>query len=292
MKITITASRKDDILKRKAEYEAKKAEYDKRHDEARSRLYRDEATALRPVKQFLESQLKQFDALEFEVDVRRGYNWGRGDIEYDFAEVYIRCNEHSKFEDSSALSWSFDVGLDSNGEVTRKSSSWSGLKATTIDQMKSLRQTVEALDFLNEVNWDRLIRIDLPKYGDYYDFEDRAPKGEDWATQLKEAELEELIGTDNIVEIYNWDNSPVSGRVAYIQILKETPSQYFVKVFDSWTIDNYILSGNDVQVGVQQLQRRIDDTWNNVRVRKGNIRLIEPTVTYSLNELLSRAEEV
>jgi len=289
LKITkITASKKDDILKRKAQYDADKAAYDARYKEHQSALREAERKVLDPIQKFLESQLRQFDALDFDIDVRRGYNWGKGDKEYEFAEVYIRCNEHSKFEDSSALSWSYDIGLDSNGEVTRKSSSWSGLKATTVDQMKSLRQTVDALEFLNEVNWNTIIKVDMPKYSDYK-LDEAAPKGEDWRAQLQEAELEELIGTRNIIKIYNWNTSPVSGKFAYIQVLKETPAQYLVKVIDSWTID-YVINGDET--GVTMLKNRLKDTWNVVRAKKGNISLADPATIYNLDDLLNSEAEV
>ena len=182
-----------------------------------------------------------------------------------------QSNEHNKFDDDSALSWSYEVKLDSDGNVVRESSSWSGLKATTEEQMRSLRQTVSALDFLNDVDWDELIKVNMPDYSDYYNPEDKAPEREDFESQLKQAELEEIVGQDAYVKVKNWGEScPYRGDV-YLKILKETPSMYQAVVIPAYLIDDYDRNPESYLESVRQYSN-----YTPYRVRKSSIRLTNP----------------
>ena len=165
MKITasrITAGKREDILKRKAEYEAKRAEYEADRAERVHKFGMAEYDVINPIKERLESDLSIFNLLQFVVRVERHYG-GKG------VRVRIECNENRKFDDSSALAWSYDVRLTDDGDVKRESSSWSGMKAVTPEQVNSLKQTVAAVEYLLYVDWASLINVTMPKYKHYYD---------------------------------------------------------------------------------------------------------------------------
>ena len=263
----ITASKKDEILQRKAKYEADRAAYDERQQGYAQAYRQAENEVLNPIREYLERKLSRFDALQFDITARRGWNMHN----HEGADVYIRCNEHNKFDDDSALSWSYEVKLDSDGNVVRESSSWSGLKATTEEQMRSLRQTVSALDFLNDVDWDELIKVNMPDYSDYYNPEDKAPEREDFESQLKQAELEEIVGQDAYVKVKNWGEScPYRGDV-YLKILKETPSMYQAVVIPAYLIDDYDRNPESYLESVRQYSN-----YTPYRVRKSSIRLTNP----------------
>ena len=269
----ITANRKDDILKRKAQYESDVAAYRSRQADRRSALHKAELAKTEPIRQYLEKKLSRYSALQFDIQCDRAFfsDTGNG------VRVWIRCNEHNKFADDSALSWSYDVDLDANGEVKRETSSWSGLSATTEAQMTSLRQTVSALETLNDIDWDELVLVEMPKYSDYFDPDDKEPEREDWDTQLKEAELEEIIGQNKYIKVYSWGEScPYRGKYVWLQIVKETPAMYIAKVVDDWTMQK-------IQSGSQELKNSLYDYT--YRVRKSSIQLANPIEVVDIDNL-------
>lgn len=226
----IVASRKDEILKRKAQWEADNAAYEERENNSRRRYREAELAITQPVEDELTSALSRYSALKFDVTVDSA-RWG-----LDGLSVRIRCNENNKFDDDVALAWSWEASLTEEGEVIRESSSWSGLSATTEAQMKSLRQTVSALEYLNDLDWASILNKQMPKYEDYYDVNDRRPARENWDEQLVAAELDELVGTNKIVKVRNWGEScPFRGDV-WLQLLKETPSQYRCNILSDWDV--------------------------------------------------------
>lgn len=218
----ITATKREDILRRKAEYDAKRAAYEADHEE-RSRRYREAQYALTdPIKEKLTAELSKFPALSFDVSSDFMFN--------DHPRVRILCNEHNKFDDNVALSWSYNVELTDAGEVEKETSSWSGMKATTSEQLESLKQSVAALEYLLGVNWAELLNVTRPAYRDFQEGALEAPPREDFNTELALAELEEAVGKNVLVEVPNWEGSGLRGSSVYIQIEKETPSQYIVHV--------------------------------------------------------------
>lgn len=259
----ITASKKDDILKRKAKYEADKAAYDERQ-RGYSKAYRAaEKEILEPIRQYLEKKLSRYSDLSFEISVERG--WGL--FEENGVNVRIRCNERNANRDNVALKWSYDAKVDEDGEIVRETSSWSGLNATTEEQMRSLRQTVSALDFLNDLDWEDLIKVKMPDYYDYYDENDKAPTREDWDQQLQDAEFEEGIGTDKWFKVANWgETCPFYGPV-YVKIIKDSGSQYTVLPVSTWTMEDYTKGNLD--------KDKLENSSYPRRVRKSSLRLLQ-----------------
>lgn len=255
MKITsskITADRREDILKRKAEYEAKRAEYEADRDERSHKFEMAEYDVMNPIKQQLESDLSVFNLLQFVVRVERHYG-GKG------VRVRIECNENRKFDDSVALAWNYDVNLTKDGEVKRESSSWSGMSAVTPEQVASLKQTVEAVEYLLNLDWASLLDVTLPRYRDYYDGALSEPEKEDFDAELREAELEEYIGTDTLILVENFESSGWRGREVYVRLIRETPSQYVCNIFHPYELSSFKEQG-----------RKLADRYTQ-RVKKSNI---------------------
>lgn len=255
MKITsskITADRREDILKRKAEYEAKRAEYEADRDERARKFHMAEYDVMNPIKQQLESDLSVFDLLQFDVTVERYYG-GKN------VRVRIECDENRKFDDSTALAWSYDVSLTKDGEVKRESSSWSGMKAVTPEQVASLKQTVEAVEYLLNLDWASLLNVTLPRYRDYYDGALSEPEKEDFDAELREAELEEYIGTDTLILVDNFESSGWPGREVYVRLIRETPSQYICNIFHPYELTSFKEQG-----------RKLEERYTQ-RVKKSNI---------------------
>ena len=268
----ITSSRKDDILKRKAQYEADYAAYQERQ-KASDKAYREaEDAIINPIREYLERKLSRYSALKFEIDVRRGW-------EIRGVDIFIRCNERNKFDEDVALAWSYDVTLNKDGTVNRKSSSWSGLSATTEAQMNSLRQTVSALEWLNDVDWADLMDVTMPDYGDYYDRNDKRPERADFERELLEAELEELVGTDTLIKVHNWESSSYKGKYVWLKLLRETPSMYNAIIIGDWVMGGVLKGYEDHKA---QLRDALSREWNQIRVRKSSVKPVSPLETYDV----------
>lgn len=229
----ITCNRRDDIIKRRDEYEADYNARKQKHDEQYEQYRRAEYDVLHLVEEEVGAQLASFRSLQFDIRANRG-RWGSGGM-----SIYILCNENTKFSDDVALAWRYEVELDKAGDVTKESSSWSGLKATTEAQMQSLIETVEALKYLNSVDWATVLNKELPKYDDYVtEHEPSRRERPNFERELFEADLAEAVGTDAIVKGKAGPSSGYrQGVTIYYMIHKETPAQYAVSEYWGGQVD-------------------------------------------------------
>ena len=239
----ITCNRRDDILKQKYEYEAKRAERQARYDEQEQRFYQAENDITSMVEDEIRHQLSRFKALNFNVSVDRG-RWRTPGL-----RVRVECNENEKFDDNVALAWNYNANLNRNGEVEKETSSWSGLKATTADQLESLTETLEALKYLNSVDWATVLNKEMPEYKDYITEEDPSFDSDtpDFDRMLMEADIEECIGNPNILISGEAGSSSSfrTGRSVYYKILRETPKQYEVTEYYKPYVDEYMKTNDD-----------------------------------------------
>lgn len=243
----IICSRREDVLKRKAEYEAKMAEYQAKSDEAQHQSNVARAAITDPIEAEISRNLKIFNALDFNVTVEEDYHWKRGrynDSAIDEAPDYltalrvrIQCNENQK-RDQDALRWTYDARLDDEGNVLKETNSWSGLQATTPEQLTSLRQTLSALEYINSIDWAAMLEVRMPSYNQFYKDVPKRPDYVSFDSELRQADLEDAIGQDYWIKCDSWENSPYRGPV-YVKVIGETPSQFKVRVLDSWNVDNY-----------------------------------------------------
>lgn len=231
----ITETKRDDILKQKAEYEKtfkeRKDRYDKQYQDYNNAEY----SITSAVEEEIKNQLNKYRALTFDIRAQRNYGSDRG------VEIRIECNENNKFDDNVALSWNYKVSINNEGKVEKESSSWSGLKAVTEEQIESLEQTLEALKYLNKVDWKTVLNKELPKYADYVTERDPSYDKDkpNFDKMLMEADIEECIGKNVLLKGYGSINQRGYGiGEAYYMILKETPSQYQVVRIPGYVVNN------------------------------------------------------
>lgn len=256
----ITCNRRDDVIKRRDEYEADYAAKQERYKAQRESFYRAERDVTSLVEEELGAQLRTYPALQFDIRA------SRGDWDSDGMSIRIECNENNKFDDNVALSWSYNVELNKAGEVTKESSSWSGLKATTPAQLESLSQTLEALKYLNSVQWDVVLNKEMPKYEDY--FTESIPSRRDrpnFEQELVEADLEDAVGTNKLVRGKATNATGYRGEGYYL-LLKETPTQY-VTIF----IPDYYLSNMLSRNTLDNVISSVKDNWSSCRILKSKL---------------------
>ncbi len=95
-----------------------------------------------------------------------------------------------------ALNWSIRIEA-ADGEVKKESNSWSGLNATTKEYIDNLKENVDVLERINEIDWKSILFDDIPDIdeymsGDYFTKEDKEVENSLQA-ELEEAEEENAI---------------------------------------------------------------------------------------------------
>lgn len=244
----ITCSKRDDILKEREEYNKKKATYDEAAHNADMKRQQDEQAVFSKLQAYLDDNLtKKFPALEFDIDLRRGWTFSRSkESEYDNVDINIRVNDHKMSDPSSALSWDYEVKVD-DGEVKKETSSWSGMQAVTKDQLESLRQTLGALEWLSTVDWAPLIKDKLPDSMDYYhDLPDR-PEDRDFDKELFEEDIRDSFNTGIGFPGYQMTDNGYRGSQGYYFFYGETPTQYRYIFINAYYIKQ-ILNGDEVDL--------------------------------------------
>ena len=264
-KRTVTAGRREDIIKQRDEwdsqYKAARAKAEEEHDQFREAQY----AIIEPIQKELEANLSKFDKLKIRVRVDPfGSLLGRP------IQVHIDANENEKFEDTSALSWNFDVSLTSEGEVVKSTGSWSGLKATTPEQLDSLRDTLSALEYLNSLDWASIINKQMPNIKDYMKttVPNRSTRP-NFEQQLMEVDMEDLVGANKVVKVRNWEGSGYRGDYVWVQLVRETPAGYTIRVRGDW---------GDGEVRAW-LRRAIDQNFATQRMRKSSLKPVMPLQT-------------
>lgn len=240
----ITAGRREDLLKERDEYNAKRDASKKRHDEQKQAYYRAQHDVTNSIAEKVKSAIE--DCGLSDVDVRvdpygRFTSSGSAGV-----SISVRVNEFSKFEDKTALSWNYDVYLHEDGTPVKESSSWSGLKAVTAEQMSDLEATLKALQWLNSVDWTAMLKVKTPEYRDY--ISERVPedRNKEFDDQLLELDIEEAIGTNKLVQggpLPSVEDRWSRNQKYWYRIVKETPKRYTVEQYSTRYTDDEIREG-------------------------------------------------
>lgn len=219
----IYAGRREDILKRKEEYEADKSARQSRYDKQYAEYKNAYHGFVNGIKDIVRAAIGQ-TSLDLEITAEA----------YDGLRVCIRDENH-KFDEDYALSWSYEASLDRNGDVKRESSSWSGLNAVTDAALDNLKEIVRVLDRIKSIDWENILRQVGPEYADYVKendpkFDRDAP---DFDLELRLAEIEDTIGKDVALRGIDRSGKYYRFNVLY-QVVKESPAQYTVYEGTDW----------------------------------------------------------
>ena len=112
------------------------------------------------VRSNLEQVLPYSDLID--IRVSRDYDWGSG-VPYLSVKISYDLNKTK----NQSLAWSYSVGLDRDGNIKKESNSWSGLNAVTQEQLDDLEKSIEILKKLNIIDWESIVKTDVPSVGDY-----------------------------------------------------------------------------------------------------------------------------
>ena len=168
-----------------AEYDVKKNEHDAQIDNYRRIVKNIEDN----VRSNLEQVLPYSDLID--IYVSRDYNW-RSDTPYLSVKISYDLNKTK----NQSLAWSYSVGLDRDGNIKKESNSWSGLNAVTQEQLDDLEKSIEILKKLNIIDWESILKTDVPSVRDYVTTKTLPEK--DFTFEQFNADLEDFVGQDVI----------------------------------------------------------------------------------------------
>lgn len=246
----ITCTKRDDILKRKSEYEADRASRQSKYDAQYRKYLEEDRRREEKIRNDIIEAIGE-TSLDLTVDVS-----GRFEHKY---EIRV-SDEDDKFNEDKALSWDWKVYLDKTGDVKKESSSWSGMNAVTAKNLSNLKEIVRVLEILNNIDFKMILEeIRPPRYQDYVT--ENNPKYEtapDFDRELMEADIEDCIGTRK--GILGTGSKFYRGNV-YHFIQRETPSSY-----NMWDIPAYYVEKNDGSLS--DLFEKYNDAGSNYNMRK------------------------
>lgn len=162
----ITCSRLSDLIEKRDQLINQRQQNDAIAQDENKKYWDAIQSVLAPVQEYIDQQLSKFNLIQFDVD-----------LDYADYSGMVKCvitNENRKFDDATALAWTMRISVDiKTGEVKKESNSWSGLKSCTVAQVEYLKQCVGAIEFINNLDWFKLLNRQYPNYDDYHTKFDR-----------------------------------------------------------------------------------------------------------------------
>lgn len=229
----ITANRKDDLVKQKEAYQADRAARKARHDEQWNNWRTADYAARENIAGIIREKIGPV-SIDLQIQALP-HAWGGKSY-----QIHITSEENNVHGEDKALSWSWDAYLMSDGTVTKESSSWSGLQATTSAHLASLEETLRVLKLLNKMDWATILAeaaATVPDHDDYVTEPDPQYADKDvpnYDQLILEAEIEEGIG-QRIA--FLGQGSAFRGKSWYM-ILSETPKMYTVAEVGDYAIQD------------------------------------------------------
>lgn len=230
MKIKVNSSMRDYILKQKEEYEAQYNEQMSKYDE-QYKNYKDEYLKVAEgVKQSILDAIGS-TSLPIKIDTRCDFNDSIN------ARVYVDLDHNAS---NRSLAWNFDASIDAKtGDVIKETGSWSGLNATTPEQLDDLEECVRVIRTLNGLDWKAMLKENFPHYSDYVKVEKPSHRGSaQFDKMLFEADVEDCIGKNILLKGSADSNNGRKRGTAYYMITKSTPSMYEYIYVPSYELDN------------------------------------------------------
>lgn len=220
--VIITAARKDDLINQRNAYKQRESARSQKHEQEYQNYVNDQRAVIEPIRQEIEQNMKRFNRLESIVRMDTGYR----------SLLTIKVDVNQQRNSGSALSWTYEVGVQPDGSVVKETNSWSGLQATTPEELDSLQQTVDALKYLNSIDWGTMLTKaynSLPQYKNYVtEDEPDSDYGRNFNQEIGEAAIEEFVGSDDLLY----------GNNGYSYVIKgETPKFYKVSRVNNYYID-------------------------------------------------------
>jgi len=226
-------TKREILIQTRNEWDARNAEQNRKYEAQYAEFNRVQSEIFDNIKVQISDALSRVNLnLEINVDTNFGKN----------VRVYVKSNDNRIHAEDKALSWTYEVSLNENGTADKKTSSWSGLQATTDEQIESLYQTADALYLLNNMDWTALLTVTLPKWSDYITEKSSIGQRPDFEADIRAAEIAALIGANKLIK-----GSTPSGKgrrghsTVWFLIVSETPKQFKIVEIANYSIQEQYL---------------------------------------------------
>lgn len=247
---------REEMEKWDKQYSEKKAKY----DEESERYYNAKEEVYRAVKSELMEHLKRFNLIEFDIRVSSGNLQESGEPSI---EVIVSAND-DRSGNQAALRWEYRAGIKWGGELVVETNSWSGMNGVGADNIAELKQAVEAMEYLNTVDWEKIVRkTPLPKAEDYITEEgpDRRSRP-NFEFQIKSAELSDYIGSGIPLKGLGIEKLGYSYRAEVWYLLhRETPKKFVVSSLSAHNVNIMVERGADVKDIIENMAKWKDTVW-------------------------------
>lgn len=240
-------TRRDDVLRRKQAYEDQKAQYDSEVQSYR----RANHAATNDLQNLIRSKI---GVTSLDLDISAQPDFG--------GRIRVTINNGSNPHDSQALNWNYDVTLSGSGEVKKESGSWSGLSATTTEQINNLKESVRVIEILNNIDWKKVLQVELPDYNDFVKSE--YPKNENFNEQLLEADVLDAADQGYLIKGHGDKYNP--RVVMFYQVLKVNPKSFRVRAIPEDNVRDESTWGDPFTIQKQEFYRLIDNPVQTVEV--------------------------
>lgn len=203
-------AKRDDILRRKQAWEnlenKSREEYDQ-YENARDSVF-----------EAIQAIVKdKIGSTSLSLNIRASKNRGGTSVHVDNGD-----SPH----DEQALNWQWNVTLSDEGEIEKDSGSWSGLSATTPEQIDNLKESVRIIEILNNLDWGKILNVELPRYKDYIKTE--VPQRENFEEQLLEADIEDAAEQGLLIKGHGYKMYAPRATVFY-NVLNMTDKSFRVQ---------------------------------------------------------------
>jgi len=215
----IISSRLDDVRMEKANYEREYEEQKSRYDEQNAAYTRATREVLDNIEAALLQQINARTSQKVRVNARRDFSYR------DPSESLIEVRVYAE-DPGWPLRWNWQASVSQvDGTVVKDSNSYSGIEATTPENISMLKESLDVMDYLvNQVDWDALLHVQLPKGSDY--FTTKRPERKSFDKAEKDALIGDCMGQPIVVKCMVDGDARSSHR--WVKFLHETSSFYTV----------------------------------------------------------------
>lgn len=283
MKISVTASKIDDIIRERDAYNAEAKKQNDTHNYQERKLREATKRNNDEVENAIRSQVPGLE----DVDIRVEKTWWDDGIKVEFVSEDRR--------DNKSLRWRWSVSLDKKGDIRKESSSWSGLEAVTPEQVADLQKTVNTITNLVNLDWVPILQAGIEGQPDYYDYvsvREMRSRDNEFSKALRTASVEELIGKEVWIKSKaQYSESEWFARDTWYLIHSQSDKFYTVSQTNNYYVESYQKKIADGEEGAQEdLTHRLEsDMQYKSRVKKENflIHLYEPIQTMDMQGNIS-----
>lgn len=259
-----------EIRLKKEEYRRNLEKYEKEVEERKTEYNMAVRDLCLPIKECILENLNKFDLLKFRIDVSPSW------YDSDTVRVFIECNPIG-----NTLRWDFDIYRE-DGTLNVKSNSWSGMNVSTVDDVKTIKQSAEAMEYIVTEDWENTIDVKMPVYTSFFEGMSARPVCEDFDIELFDLMIESIMGTDKVLKLEDLratNKNRYSSNIIYVKAYRTTNKSYELGAVPESSLKK--------DYDYDTLSKWFDAS--RTMIRKDKLKMIDPVDIIDLNDFRCEA---